>query len=113
MSGNSPYNRRNMAPREAPEKSPSDEVARLGQELEQARVALEDAHNEIAVLTEEHARLERRVKAHNAARMLAQAGEKQARQQAAALVAAATAEDADLNLRQMLEETSLLGEERG
>ena len=100
-----------MAPREAPEKSSSDEVARLGQELEQARVALEDAHNEIAVLTEEHGRLERRIKEHHAARMLAQAGEKQAREQAARIASLATAEEAAVDLQQILEETSLVTEE--
>ena len=100
-----------MEPRAAPEKSLRDEVVRLGQELEQARVALEDAHSEIAVLTEECARQERRMKAHQAARAQAETAEQLARERTVKLAAVAATDDVDLNLRQMLEETSLLTEE--
>ena len=100
-----------MDPRVALEKSRNDEVARLGQELEQARVALEDAHSQITTLTQECARQERRVKAHQAARGQAEAAERQARERSARIATSATADQIDFDLRQMLEETVLLSEE--
>src|SRR5690348_5263199 len=111
MSGNGLQDERNMEPRAAPDKCLRDEIVRLGKELEQARVALEDAHTEISVVTEECARQERYATAHQAARVRAEAAERLARERATGLATAATAQDADLNLRQMLEETSLLAEE--
>ena len=98
-----------MEPRAAPEKSQREEIVRLGQELEQARVALEDAHSEIATLTEECERQARRIKADEAAvRAQVEASDRRAREHAARL---AGIKEGDLNLEQLLEETSLLSEE--
>ncbi len=98
-----------MNPRTAPEKSLRDDIVRLGQELEQARVALEDAHAQITVLTEECGRQERRAKTQQAARSQAEAALRRAHEQSAKLAALATADDT--NLRQVLEETTILTEE--
>jgi hypothetical protein len=46
-----------MDPPKGEQKAWCTEVARLGEELEQARVALEDAHIEIAALTQEREQL--------------------------------------------------------
>jgi regulator of replication initiation timing len=84
------------------EKSLFDEVTRLGQELEQAHVALEDAHGEIAALTGEQDRLLREV----------ERGTRQHSAEMAALVADALRDkDATGELRAALEEASVLAEE--
>jgi signal transduction histidine kinase len=109
MSGNGIQDCRNMAPQTASEKSPRDEIVRLGQELEQARVALEDAHSEIAILTQASAQQELRAKADQAARRQAEE-DGRAHAHATNLAIAAT-DRADFKLREMLEETTLLTEE--
>jgi signal transduction histidine kinase/CheY-like chemotaxis protein len=87
---------------DGPEKSLCGEVARLGQELEQAHVALEDAHGEIAALTVEQDRLRREV----------ESGTRQHSSEISALVADALRDkDATGELRAALEEASVLAEE--
>ena len=110
MSGNGLRARRTMEPRKTLEKSLSGEVERLGQELEQSRVALEDAHSQIAILTDECARHERSVKAHRAARASAEAAAQRARGLAATL-AAAGPNEINVDVRQNLEEITILTEE--
>ena len=87
---------------DGPEKALRDKVARLGQELEQAHVALEDAHGEIAALIHEQDRLHRE----------AEAGTRQHSAEVAALVTDALRnQDATGELRAALEEASVLAEE--
>lgn len=98
-----------------PEKVLRGEIARLGQELEQARVALEDAHGEIGALTEERDRLRRTAAALERSRSEADARAARARQQAAGTVGVVAealhqTEPAD-SLRLALEESSVLAEE--
>ncbi len=87
---------------DSPEKVLREEVARLGQELEQARVALEDAHREIAVLIGEQDLVRRE-------------DQRVVRQQAADLARltadALRHEDVTGQLRAALEEASVLAEE--
>jgi signal transduction histidine kinase/ActR/RegA family two-component response regulator len=99
-----------------PGKSLSDEVTRLGQELEQARVALEDAHAEVGSLVGERDRLRLSVETLERARAEAAAGAAQLRQHAAGTAALITKvlrqeADPDHDLRAALEEASVLSEE--
>jgi signal transduction histidine kinase/ActR/RegA family two-component response regulator len=87
---------------DGPEKALRDEIARLGQEVEQAHVALEDAHGEIAALIGEQDRLRREV----------ESGARQHSAEIAALMAGALRDkDATGELRAALEEASVLAEE--
>jgi signal transduction histidine kinase len=97
------------------EKDWREELTRLGEELEQARVALEDAESEAATLLKERDELRRTVVALDRARVEAERTSIQIRNQAAgttALVAAALqGTDATEDLRVALEESSVLAEE--
>jgi len=100
---------------DGPEKILSDEVARLALELEQARVALEDAHAETAAVAEERDRLLRHADALSRARVAAEEETSRIRAQAAkttGLVASALQQvDPHEDLKVALEETSVLAEE--
>jgi signal transduction histidine kinase/ActR/RegA family two-component response regulator len=99
---------------EDPEKALRDEVARLGSELEQARVTMEDAQARAAALYDETERLRRRVAWLERERMEAEAAAVMRRQAAgiAAMVTNALQQtDPAEDLRMALEETSVLAEE--
>lgn len=104
-----------MEPPNSDEKAWSAEVARLGQELEQTRVALEDAQSEIAGLIRERDRLRGTVAHLDQARTEAQKALLQVRGQAAGTAALVTSAlqqtTAAEDLRTVLEETSVLAEE--
>ncbi|MFZ0019783.1 MAG: ATP-binding protein [Acetobacteraceae bacterium] len=87
---------------DSPEKAFRDEIARLGQELEQTHVALEDAHAEIAALTGEldglRRQTERLIRQHSS-------------EMAGLVTDALRNNSATGNLRAALEEASVLAEE--
>ena len=87
---------------DSPEKALRDEIARLGQELEQTHVALEDAHAEIAELTGEQDGLRRQ-----AERLIRQ----HAAEMATLMTDALQQKGATGQLRAALEEASVLAEE--
>jgi signal transduction histidine kinase/ActR/RegA family two-component response regulator len=92
-----------------------DEIVRLGQELEQAHVSLEDAHAEIAALAKERNYLQQRIASLEAARLTNDAACIRARNEAATAASLAAERLQDLaateELRSALEETSVLAEE--
>jgi signal transduction histidine kinase/CheY-like chemotaxis protein len=104
-----------MAHPDTTEKALREELARLGLELEQARVSLEDAHGEVATLTADCQRLQGAVATLEQARSRADAEASNARRKAAAtavLVSNALQQtDVSEDLRTALEETSVLAEE--
>jgi signal transduction histidine kinase len=104
-----------MEPPNGEEKARRAEVARLGQELEQTRVALEDAHTEMAGLIDEREQLRSTAAALDRARENAEKALIKLRREAAgstALAADALHQTAATeDLRTLLEETSVLAEE--
>ncbi len=104
-----------MEPVDHGEKDWRAELTRLGEELEQAQVALEDAVGEAAALLQERDQLRRTVAALDRARANAEQSAIEARKQAAgttALVATALHRtDGTEDLRVALEESSVLAEE--
>lgn len=106
-----------MAHPDVPKDLPSDEIARLRQELEQTQVALEDAHAEIEALVEERNGLQLANSAQVAARRRAEATATRAREHSVNAHTEATARMRDGTsakseaLRTSLEETAVLAEE--
>jgi signal transduction histidine kinase/ActR/RegA family two-component response regulator len=104
-----------MEPADDQKKDWRAELTRLGEELEQARVALEDAESETATLIKERDHLRHTVAALDRARAEAERISIEVRSQAAgttALVASALRQtDATKDLRVALEESSVLAEE--
>ncbi len=106
-----------MAGPDSPKELSSREIARLRQELEQAQVALEDAHGEISALSAERNELVRAVAGYRAAREHAEAEVQRARERTLSALAEAadkarneTGAEAE-ELRISLEETTTLAEE--
>ncbi len=104
-----------MEPADDGEKDWRSKLVRLEEELEQTRVALEDAESEAAALLQERDQLRYAVAALDRARVEAEKTAVEVRNQAAgttALVAAALHQtDASEDLRVALEESSVLAEE--
>ena len=104
-----------MAQREYQEKPQPDAGERLELELEQARVALEDAQAEVAVLAEENRELRQSLERTVAARNEAEEAARRTRNDAArstALIASSLAKVVqEQELRVALEESSMLAEE--
>jgi signal transduction histidine kinase len=100
---------------EDPEKALRDEVARLGSELEQARVTMEHAQAQTAALNDETERLRRSVAGLERGRMETGATAAVMQRQAAGTAAIVTnaLQQTDLaeDLRMALEETAVLAEE--
>src|SRR5262249_41008353 len=104
-----------MAQPEDQEKPLPDAARHLGLELEQARVALEDAHAEVAALAEDNQALRQSLERAEAARIVAQQAALRSRNDAARsseLITKSLATIAEeQELRVALEEASVLAEE--
>jgi len=102
-----------MEQRSDAEKALRDEVARLRLELEQAQVATEDAHAQVATLSDEAERLRRTVNILERLRTDSDAAAARAREQVtrAGAIAARVQDAAAGDLRAAREETSVLTEE--
>jgi signal transduction histidine kinase/ActR/RegA family two-component response regulator len=99
-----------MDRRDSVEKALHHQIARLGQELEQAHVALEDAQAEAAALAVEQDQLRHRVRALDRARAIAEHQATIFRNQAAQ-ASAGYPNDRGKHLQSALEEASVLAEE--
>ncbi len=104
-----------MARAENLEQTQQDEVTRLGDELEQARVTLEDAQQQIAALVEERDQLLETVatlaRTRAAAEKAAELARRQASETAATVANSVNQPDEAAKLRTALEEISVLAEE--